>query len=132
MAINLDTLILNIIYIAVGSIIVSPILWLVGRAFADAEKAKFTDAFWIVFLGNIVGGLIGSLFTAMFVGFSASFIGLILQLVMWIWLVKHFFDTTGGKAFAIAFIAFVATLLIFTAIAWILASSGMLPDWSWI
>jgi len=130
-AINLDVVILNVIGIAVGSIIVSPILWFVGRTLVGKEQAKFTDAFWIIFLGNIIGGLFNSVFTAILIGFSASIIGFIIQLLIWIWLVKHFFDTTGGKALIISIIAFIATIVIFAILAMILASIGMLPDWSW-
>lgn len=132
MAINLDVVILNVIGIAVGSIIVSPILWFVGRTLVGKEQAKFTDAFWIIFLGNIIGGLVNSVFTAVLIGFSASIIGFILQLLIWIWLVKRFFDTTGGKAFVISIIAFIVTVVIFAVLALILASIGMLPGWSWV
>ncbi len=132
MPINLDVVILNVIGIAVGSIIVSPILWLVGRTLVGKEQAKFTDAFWIIFLGNVIGGLVNSIFTAVLIGFSASIIGFIIQLLIWIWLVKHFFDTTGGKALVISIIAFIVTVVIFAILAMVLASIGMLPGWSWV
>ena len=54
-------LIALLIQIVVGIIIVAPILWIVGRMFAGKEKAKFTDAIWIVALGilgiSAVGGI---------------------------------------------------------------------------
>jgi len=44
----LATLVLNII-------IISPILWIAGRSLAGKDKAKFTDALWIVTLGTLIG-----------------------------------------------------------------------------
>ena len=52
MVINLDMLVISII---VNIIIVAPVLWLAGRALVGKEKAKFTDAIWIVVLGTVIG-----------------------------------------------------------------------------
>ena len=49
-----------LIQIVVGIIVVAPILWLVGRALVGKEKAKFTDAIWIVVLGTIIGAVVGA------------------------------------------------------------------------
>ena len=52
MAVNLDAVLINVI---VNIIILSPVLWLVGRALAGKDKAKFTDAIIIVVVGTLVG-----------------------------------------------------------------------------
>ena len=132
MAINLDVALLNLLGIIIGSIIVSPILWLVGKAFVGTENAKFSDAFWIIFLGNVIGGVFNVIFSTIFVGFSASIIGFIIQLLIWIGLVKHFFDTSGVKALAIAIVAFIVTIIIFAILAAILLYFGLLTGWVWI
>jgi hypothetical protein len=132
MAINLDVVILNFLGIVIGSLIVSPILWLVGRAFVGPEKARFMDAFWIILLGNVIGGIFNTVFSAIFSGFSASIIGFIIQLLIWIGLVRHFFDTSGGKALVIAIVAFIVTLVIFALLAALLISIGLLTGWIWI
>lgn len=129
MAINLDVVILHVLSIIVGSIIVAPILWLVGKAFVGPEKAKFTDAFWIIFFGNVIGGLVNVVFSTVFVGFSASIIGFIIQLLIWIGLVKHFFDTSGGKAVAISIVAIIVSVIIFIVLAATLWVTGMLIGW---
>ena len=132
MAINLDVMILNVIGIAIGSLIVSPILWLVGRHFVGTEKAKFTDAFWIVFLGQVIGSLFNLVFSSFFIGFSAMIIGFIIQLAIWLGLVQHFFDTESwGKAFVIALVAVIATIIIFAILALVLVGIGMLVGWVW-
>jgi len=132
MAINLDVVILNVIGIAVGSIIVSPILWFVGRTLVGKEQAKFTDAFWIIFLGNIIGGLVNSVFTAVLIGFSALIIGFIIQLLIWLGLVKYFFGTTGGKALIISIVAVIISVVVFAILAAILIYAGMLTGWTWL
>ena len=109
MAVNLDSLIISII---VNTIIISPFLWLSGRALVGKQKAKFTDALMIVFLGTIVGALFG----AFFVGLIAA----IVQLVLWLLLVKHFFDCGWLIALAISIIA----VIIFAVVAVILGLLG--------
>lgn len=110
MAVNLDVLVIRII---VGTIVLAPVLWLSGRALVGKEKAKFIDAVWIVVLGTVVGALFG----AFFVGIIAS----IIQLIIWLALVKHFFDCGWLKAFVISIIA----VIIFVVIVAILALIGV-------
>jgi hypothetical protein len=105
----LDALVINII---VNTIILSPVLWLSGRALVEKGKVKFIDAVWIVILGTVIGTLFG----AFFVGIIAS----IIQLILWLALVKHFFDCGWLKALAISIIA----IIIFAAIAIILGLIG--------
>ncbi len=94
MAINLDALLVNVI---VKIIIVSPVLWLSGRALVGKEKAKFTDAVVTVILGTVVGAIFGYYFT--------GFLALIIQLILWLLIVKHFFDCGWLKALAISIFA---------------------------
>ena len=110
MAINLDILVINII---VSTIILAPVLWLSGRLLVGKEKAKFTDAIWIVILGTVIGTLFG----AFFIGIIAS----IIQLIIWLLLVKHFFDCGWLKAFLIAIVA----IIVFIIIAIILGLLGV-------
>lgn len=109
MAVNLDMLVIHVI---VNTIILSPFLWLSGRAIVGKDKAKFTDAVWIIVLGTVVGTLFGALFS--------GFIALVIQLILWLALVKHFFDCGWLKALIISIIA----VLIFAAIAVVLALIG--------
>ena len=103
----LATLILNII-------VISPILWLVGRALVSKEKAKFTDALWIVALGTIIGFAFQyvSYYVVTGLGFIGTIIGAIVMVVVWLGLIKHFFDTGWAMAFAIALVAIVIYIVI--------------------
>jgi hypothetical protein len=98
--------------VIVPTIILSPFLWLAGRALVGKEKAKFTDAIWII----LVGTLFGTLFSYVFTGIIAS----IIQLIVWLALVKHFFDCGWLKALAIS----IVTVIIFIAIALLLGMIG--------
>jgi hypothetical protein len=100
-AINLDTLIIQLI---VNIIILSPVLWISGRLLAGKDKAKFTDAVWIVVLGTLIGGA----FQYFFSGVIASLI----VLFIWLALVKHFFDTGWLRALAIAIVAILIWVVI--------------------
>jgi hypothetical protein len=109
MAINLDTLIINLI---VNIIVLSPVLWISGRLLAGKDKAKFTDALWIVVLGTVIGAVFHFFFT----GFIAS----VIMLVIWLALVKHFFDTGWLRALAIAIVAVIIWVVIIVLIGVIL------------
>jgi len=108
--INLDSAIVNlIIQIIVNIIILAPVLWIAGRLLAGTDKAKFTDALWIVVLGTLIGGVFQYFFSGIIAG--------IIVLVIWLALVKHFFDTGWLKALAIAVVAVIIWIVIAVIIA---------------
>jgi hypothetical protein len=109
LAINLDSLFIHLI---VNVIILSPVLWLAGRAIAGKEKAKFTDAILTIVIGTVVGTLFGIFFSGL--------IAALIQLILWLLIVKHFFDCGWLKALAISILA----IIIFAAIAIILGLIG--------
>jgi len=98
----LDVLLIDLV---IKIIILAPALWLSGRAVVGKEKAKFLDAVWIIILGALVGGIF-SYFEII------GIIALILQLLIWLGLVKHFFDTGWLKAFAISVLAVIILVII--------------------
>ena len=110
MAVNLDVLVINLI---ITIIVLAPALWLAGRALAGTN-AKFLDAVWIIILGTLVGGIF-SYFEII------GIIALIIQLVIWLALVKHFFDTGWLKALIISVLA----VIILIVIAFILGLIGL-------
>ena len=98
-----------LISIVVAIIIVAPILWLVGRALVGKQKAKFTDAIWIVVLGVVIGAIIG-----VFVG---GLIAAVIMFIIWLALIKHFFDCGWLMAFAIAVLVVVVFVIILAILA---------------
>ncbi len=111
MAVNLDALVLHII---VNTVILGPVLWLSGRALVGKEKAKFTDGLWIAALGTLIGAVFGYFFTGM--------IAAIIMLIVWLALIKHFFDCGWGKALLIAIVA----VIVFIIIGLVLIALGFL------
>jgi len=105
-------LIALLIQIVVGTVILAPVLWLAGRALVGKEKAKFLDAVWIVLLGTVIGAVVGA-----FGGLVAA----VIMFIVWLALIKHFFDCGWLMAFAIAIIA----VIIFVVIVAILAVIGI-------
>lgn len=99
--INLIGLVIQII---IGIIIVAPILWLVGRSMVGKAKAKFTDAIWIVALGIIINAILGTLVHGL--------LGFIVTLIIWLALIRHFFDTGWLKALLMAIVLVVVMVII--------------------
>jgi hypothetical protein len=95
--------------IIVGIIIIAPILWVAGRALAGKDKAKFTDAIWIVVLGTVIGAVVGALVGAA--------IAAIMMFIVWLALIKHFFDCGWLKALAIAIVAVIIFVVVVAALA---------------
>jgi hypothetical protein len=102
MAINLDQVILHII---VNTIIIGPVLWLVGRALVGKQKAKFTDGLWIAALGTIIGQIIGYFL-------AAGIIISIVMVIIWLGLIKRFFDCGWLKALVVAIVAIIIFIVI--------------------
>jgi hypothetical protein len=102
-----------LIQIIVGVIVLAPVLWISGRLLAGKDKAKFTDAIWIVVLGVVIGAIAGALI--------GGLISAVIMFVVWLALIKHFFDCGWLKAFLIAVVA----VIVFMVIVAILAIIGI-------
>ena len=94
-----------LIELVIKIIVLAPAFWLAGRALAGKEKAGFIDAIWIVILGTLIGGIF-SYFEII------GLIALIIQLIVWLGLVKHFFDTDWIKAFVISVLAIIILVIV--------------------
>jgi hypothetical protein len=107
---DVTALIINII---ASTIIVSPALWLSGRLIVGGRKAKFSDAVLTVAIGTLVGAFIGA--------FVSGILAAIAQLVIWLALVKHFFDCGWGAALAISIVG----VVLFVVVAVVLGVIGI-------
>ena len=111
------------IQIVVAAVVLAPALWIVGKWFVGKDKAKFTDALWIGILGVLIGAGIGY-----FIPGWAATLGTIIMIIVWLGLIKHFFDCGWLKALAISIIAWIIywiiTLILF-AILLALGFSGL-------
>jgi len=112
--INLWSLLIQVI---VGIIIVAPVLWLVGRSMVGKAKAKFTDAIWIVALGIIITVILGTWLQESL----GWLLGLIITWIVWLALIKHFFDTGWMKALVLA----IVLVIVLVIVGLILAALGI-------
>ena len=98
-----------LIQIIIGIVILSPALWISGRLIAGKEKAKFTDAIMIVVIGTIINAVVAA--------FIGNLIATIILFVVWLALIKHFFDCGWLKALAIAVVAVVIFAIVIAVLA---------------
>jgi hypothetical protein len=98
-----------LIQIVVNVIVLAPILWLSGRALVGKDKAKFTDAVWIVVLGVVLSAIVNF--------FVSGLIAAVIMFIVWLALIKHFFDCGWLKAFIIAVLAVIIFIIIVSILA---------------
>jgi len=116
--INMVDIISTVISIIIQVIILAPALWFVGGKVAKKEDVKFTDAVWIVILGAVVTSVLGM--------FSYGLIGSVVGFVLWLFLIKHFFDTGWIKAFVISVLTTVLLVIVTVVLALIGLSALLL------
>lgn len=101
---EISELIYPLIAIIVTIIANSFVVWLAGKSLVGSEKAKFSDALWIVILNAVISGLLSV--------FISGILGSIVILIIYLLLIKHFFDCGWGKAILIAIIAVIISVII--------------------
>ena len=97
-----------------GTLITAPSLWYSGKTIVGEEKAKFSDAFFIVIIGIVVKIILQTVFI------EGVIINLI-QLIIWLYLVKRYFETDWGKSLIISIIS----VLVSFVITFVLAIIGL-------
>lgn len=120
MEIALVDLISLAVSLVVGIIILSPLLWLVGRWLVGKEKAKFTDAILIIVIGMIINAILSWILTGWL-----GIISFIIMLIVWLYLIKHFFDCGWLKALLIAIVFVIIFVIIVVILGVILALIGI-------
>ena len=111
------TLLGFIVRIIVATVVTAPSLWIAGRMIVGVKKAKFSDAFWIVALGIILESMVVAVV-------RSSFASLV-QFVVWLYLVRHYFDTGWGNAFVISLLAVVVFIIVTFGLAMVLGILGL-------
>ncbi|MEM2926487.1 MAG: hypothetical protein QXO94_03365 [Candidatus Bathyarchaeia archaeon] len=102
-----------LIQIFVNIIVLAPMLWISGRLLVGKDKAKFTDAIWIVISGVVLGAIVNY--------FLHGIVAAAIIFILWLALIKHFFDCGWIKAFIIVIFA----VIIFIGIIALLAIFGI-------
>lgn len=93
-------------------IILAPIIWLAGRGVVGSTNVRFVDALFITAIATIVGVLMRALVS----GITA----VIIQLIIWLSLVKYYFKCGWEKAVKIS----ILSVIIFITVTFGLALLG--------
>ncbi len=93
-----------LISVIISVVVNSLVVWFAGKSMVGAEKAKFSDAIWIVVLGSLIGGALNALWSGI--------AGTIVVLLLWLFLIKHFFDCGWLKALVIAIVAVIIMVIV--------------------
>jgi len=127
---DLATVLAQLVYsILINLIFVSPFLWIAGRLLAGKHKAKGSDAIWIVLIGTVVFYFFNMFLSNYIVAGFALIISYVVMFIIWLALVKHFFDCGWLKALAISIIAVVIAVIVIFLIFFILALIGVGTGW---
>ena len=100
----------TLIGVVVGTIIMSPVLWIAGRLLVGSTRAKFTDAVVIVALGSLAGAIVNA--------FITGWIGTLIQIIVLLVLIQKYYECGWGKSIAVA----IVTVVIFIIIIFVLVS----------
>jgi hypothetical protein len=98
-----------LIQVVVNAIVLTPVLWIAGRLLVGGNKARFIDALWIVILGTVIGAIIGII--------VSGILSAIVVLIIWLALIKKFFDCGWLKAFIISIVAVVVFIILMIILA---------------
>jgi len=88
----------------VGLIVLTIIFYVAGRVVVGGKKALFSDAFVISLLGTIVMNVC--------LYFFHPLVGAILSLIVWLLLIKHYYETGWLGAIAVAIMAVIVSMVI--------------------
>jgi hypothetical protein len=103
----------TLIGVVVGTIIMSPVLWIAGRLLVGSAKAKFTDAVVIVALGSLASAIVNA--------FITGWIGTLIQIVVTLVLIQKYYECGWVKSILVA----IVTVVIFIIIVFILGIVGV-------
>ncbi len=88
----------------VGLIVLTIIFYVAGRLVVGGKRALFSDAFVISLLGTIVMNVC--------LYFFHPLVGAILSLIVWLLLIRHYYETGWLGAIAVAIMAVIVSVVI--------------------
>jgi len=108
--IGTETLMGQLFLFIVSLIVLTIIFYIAGRVVVGKKRALLSDAFVISLLGTIVMNVCLTFFAnAFFLGLS---VGAILSLIVWLLLIKHYYETGWLGAITVGIMAVIASIVI--------------------
>jgi len=97
-------------------LILSAVIYIAGLMVVGGRKATFGDAFKISLLGTVLGGLIYAA-----ISFFVPLLGLIVYILIWLALIKQYFETGWLNALAIGILAVIVWIVLIIIVGLLLA-----------
>jgi len=97
-------------------LILSVVIYIAGLMVVGGRKATFGDAFKISLLGTVLGGLICAA-----ISFFVPLLGLIVYILIWLALIKQYFETGWLNALAIGVLAVIVWIVLIIIVGLLLA-----------
>ena len=97
-------------------LILSVVIYIAGLMVVGGRKATFSDAFKISLLGTVLGGLIYAA-----ISFFVPLVGLIVYILIWLALIKQYFETGWLNALAIGILAVIVWIALIVIVGLLLA-----------
>ena len=106
-------LLFAVILFIVDLIVMTIVFYVAGVIVVGKRRALFSDAFVISLLGTVVGNICSLFFPTV--------IGWILSLIVWLLLIRHYYETGWLGALAVAILAVIVYVVILVILAFIFA-----------
>ena len=106
-------LVFAVISFIINLIVMTIVFYVAGVIVVGKRRALFSDAFVISLLGTVVSNIC--------VLFFPPIIGLILSLLIWLLLIRHYYETGWLGALAVAVLAVIISVVVFVILAFLLA-----------
>jgi hypothetical protein len=100
-------------------LILTVVLYLAGLLVVGGRRARFSDAFLIAFLGTIISAI-----TSLFIPYFLLL--LVIQIIVWLALIKHFYETGWLGALAVAILSVIVFIVVLFILAVVFAISFVL------
>jgi hypothetical protein len=95
------------------------VFYLAGLIIVGGRRARLSDAFLIALLGTIIGVIM-----ALFI--PSYLLLLIIQIIVWLGLIKHFYETSWLGALAVAILSVIVFIVVLFILAVVFAISFVL------
>ena len=111
--IGMGDLLFAVILFIINIVVMTFVFYVAGVVVVGKRKALFSDAFVISLLGTVVGNICLLFFPVL--------IGLILSLIIWLLLIKHYYETGWLGALAVAVLAVIIYVVVFVILSLLFA-----------
>jgi len=113
-----EGLVEQLLHFILNLIILTIVFYIAGRIVVGKKRALFSDAFVISLLGTIVMSIC--------LNFFGLLVGAVLSLIIWLLLVKHYYETGWLGAIAVGIMALIVSIVILVVLASLLVVSFVL------